>query len=217
MGTKTGGLVLFAAMSVLLHGAAVWLLLPHGGGRDGMETPPLIEIELVEQAALQQGAEANPAQPPPAPEAPEPPPPQPLGELPPMPPPPPPRVQEAPPGPAAPSTVNLGNAGQDQDPLSVSGPNVVPPRAEASIRNKPPAYPPEAARRGAQGTVGLLVHVTETGVPGWVEIRVSSGDAALDRAAQEAVSLWRFQPARRGGVPVPFDYPQNIQFTIGGR
>ena len=113
--------------------------------------------------------------------------------------------------------VNLGNADEDRDPLVVTGPDVVPPPPGRPRPQQTPVLSADAARRGAHGTVGLRVRVTESGIPAWVEVVESSGDASLDRSAQEAVSLWQFQPAHApGGVPVPFDYDIAIHFTIGG-
>ncbi len=206
------GLVTAGVVSLLLHGAAVWALLPRGGGRTGIEAPPLIEIELVDQAAQIRGTiDATPGQPPPEPETPPAPQDQ-AGSL----PPPPPPTRPVAPGPPARAAVNLAGADQDQEPLSVTGRDVVPPRPDG-VRNKPPAYPADAARRRAEGTVGLRIHVTEAGTPAWVDVVASSGDASLDRAAREAVALWRFQPARNNGGPVPFDFEYRIRFTLGAQ
>jgi protein TonB len=111
--------------------------------------------------------------------------------------------------------VNLGTADEDQEGLSVTGRNVVPPRPDAAVRNKPPRYPSDAVRRHAEGSVGLRVHVTELGVAAWVEVIASSGDGSLDRAARDAVALWRFQPAQDAGRPVAFDYDFEIRFRMG--
>ena len=207
-----------AGASVLLHGAVLWSLLPHGAGRDGMDHPPPIEVELVDQASLTRGSPAAqaPTSPPPPPEA-RTPPPKDGGAVAAAPPPPPPPPPPRPPPPRQAqeqaAAVNLGDSAQDQDDLLVRGTDVVPARPESAFHNKPPAYPAEAARRGAEGTVGLVIHVTEAGTTAWVDVAQSSGDASLDRAAREAVSLWRFQPARAHGAAVPFDYPINIRFT----
>ena len=213
---RRAGIALAVAVSVLLHAGVVWLLLPHGAVRPGVESPPVFEVELVDQAPKVQGApaEAEPTQPPPSPPIPRPPP-QPAGELPSPPPPAPQPTEEAPPGPpVVPSTVNIGGDDVDQEGLTVSGPNVVPPRPDALFHNKPPGYPAEAVRRHAEGTVSLRTHVTESGVPGWVDVLTSSGDSSLDRSAQEAVALWRFQPARDHGVAVPFDLTIRFNFTL---
>ena len=121
----------------------------------------------------------------------------------------------APPGRRA-ATVNLAGEEQERDSLLVSGDNVVPARVDGLIHNKAPDYPADAARRRVQGMVGLMIRVTESGVPAWVDVVDSSGDASLDRAAREAVSLWRFEPARNKDGPLPFDLLYNIRFTLGG-
>ena len=59
------------------------------------------------------------------------------------------------------------------------------------------------------------MHVTELGLPAWVEVIESSGDGSLDRAARDAVARWRFQPARDGARPLAFDYDFEIRFRLG--
>ena len=196
--------------SIVLHAAALWSLLPHARHRPGLDAPPTIEIELIDQAEQHQAPDLalnpvpDPA--PPADPAPPPEPPRPAA-------PPGPGLQATPAAPP-PTTVNLAGA-EDQVPLKVSGPDVVPPRPDAVIRNRPPAYPIDAARRRAEGVVGLRIHVTAAGLPAWVDVARSSGDPSLDRAARDAVALWRFQPARNNGAPVPFDFDYNVKFTLG--
>ena len=196
--------------SIILHAAGLWLLLPHRGGREGVEAPPAIEVELVEQAPAVKGA-ADPTAGQPVPERSLP---APVADI--GPPPPPPAAPQTA-GPASTAAVHLGGEEQDLDGLKVSGDNVRPPRPDARVHNMPPHYPPEAARRGAQGVVGLRAHITENGVPAWVTVVGSSGDASLDRAAQDAVALWRFVPARSGGNAVTFDYDLAIRFVMDGR
>jgi len=65
--------------------------------------------------------------------------------------------------------------------------------------NRPPAYPATAIARRLEGTVLLRLHITATGRVRRVEIVASSGHAALDRAAVEAVSTWRGRPAQQAG------------------
>lgn len=240
--TEPARLPLFALLSLMAHAAAVYLMLPHTAVPSGPVEQPAIEIELVDQAAEQKGGAGTlPSAPPPVPplppaDTPQAPPealaPPPLQEggdenrpAPPNPdtvsaraagPPPAPPQPQTPPGPVAvPSTVNLVGAGaEDREPLQVTGRNVVPPRPDALVRNKPPNYPADAARRGAQGIVVLVIHVTPLGLPAWVDIKSSSGDASLDRAARQAVALWRFEPARQNGVAVAFDYELPVRFTL---
>lgn len=205
-----------ALASVLVHGGVIWVLLPHAGRVPAAAEPAAIEVELVDQAPQVKGTPTEEAsEPPPVPPTPD----TIIAEKGALPPPPPPSrlPRPAPAGPPRQSSVNLGGADEDLEGLTVTGQNVVPPRPDATVRNKPPSYPADAVRRRAEGTVGLLVHVAENGVPLGVEVTESSGDGSLDRSAREAVALWRFQPARQHGAAVPFDYELSISFRFGDR
>ena len=70
------------------------------------------------------------------------------------------------------------------------------------VETRPPVYPPRCLRMGIEGTVRVKVLVGEDGRPQEVTIGKSSGESALDEAAMAAVRTWRFEPARRNGVPV---------------
>jgi protein TonB len=48
----------------------------------------------------------------------------------------------------------------------------------------------------------VRVLVGENGRPQEVTLGKSSGEAALDQAAMDAVRGWRFEPAKRNGVPM---------------
>ena len=77
------------------------------------------------------------------------------------------------------------------------------PRVDASwTGNAAPAYPPSARRMCEQGRVKLDVHVGLDGAVIDVQLRESSGSAALDRSAMEAVRKWRFRPAMVDGQPL---------------
>lgn len=72
-------------------------------------------------------------------------------------------------------------------------------RFDAAYLNNPaPAYPMVSRRMREEGQVMLRVLVSADGQPNRIELRTSSGSERLDRAAQEAVSRWRFVPARQG-------------------
>jgi periplasmic protein TonB len=90
----------------------------------------------------------------------------------------------------------------DPQPARDSTPSTPPSAAAAYLNNPRPAYPERARRQGLEGTVTLGVLVTPEGRPGRVEIKQSSGAAALDQAALDAVRHWRFAPARRAGQAV---------------
>lgn len=75
-----------------------------------------------------------------------------------------------------------------------------------------PEYPGRALMRGEGGSVLVIVHVGPDGVPTSTSLAQSSGSRDLDRAAQQAVRRWRFQPATDNGRPtvgqvvVPIDF-----------
>lgn len=65
-----------------------------------------------------------------------------------------------------------------------------------------PRYPEAARRQGIEGVTVLKVRVTERGQVEEVQVERSAGHPALDQSAVEGVRHWRFEPARRGSVPV---------------
>jgi protein TonB len=71
-----------------------------------------------------------------------------------------------------------------------------------AVETRPPIYPPRCLRMGIEGSVRVRVLVGEDGRPQEVTLGRSSGEAALDQAAMDAVRYWRFEPARRDGLPV---------------
>ena len=79
---------------------------------------------------------------------------------------------------------------------------LIAPTELAAIDTPPPAYPPEAECDGNGGTTVLRVTVERDGVPARVAQVQSSGNAALDKAALEAVQTWKFRAATRNGNPV---------------
>lgn len=81
------------------------------------------------------------------------------------------------------------------------------------IRNLPPIYPDEAARRKIEGKVTLRILVTREGKVGDLEVFRSSGHALLDEAAADAVKLWRYRPAKRGREAFDFVMRVEVVFT----
>ena len=80
------------------------------------------------------------------------------------------------------------------------------------LHNPAPAYPSQSRRLKEEGTVLLLVRVSDQGVPLSVEIRSSSGFERLDEAGVQAVRQWRFVPAKRGNDSVAASVLVPIQF-----
>lgn len=78
----------------------------------------------------------------------------------------------------------------------------IAPTELAAIDTPPPAYPPEAECDSEGGTTVLRVTIEKDGVPSQVAQAQGSGNAALDKAALEAVRTWTFRAATRNGQPV---------------
>lgn len=113
---------------------------------------------------------------------------------------------------AAGFAVSLLAACQQQPPP----PPHVPSTELLAVDTPPPGYPEEVACDNIGGQVVLAMTVGVDGKPSSVEVFRSSGNAALDKAAEEGVRNWTFKPATRGGqaqpsrlqVPVNFNPPQ---------
>jgi periplasmic protein TonB len=89
--------------------------------------------------------------------------------------------------------------------------SISPARFDAAYLDNPrPNYPSISRRRGEEGKVLLRVLVSPDGLAATVNIEKSSNFERLDEAARQAISRWRFVPARRGdknieaSVIVPF-------------
>lgn len=81
---------------------------------------------------------------------------------------------------------------------------VSPARVDAryASTNPRPQYPSMARRLGQEGTVVLEVIVSIEGLAKSVRIQESSGHELLDQAALQAISKWKFVPAKRGELPI---------------
>ena len=128
-------------------------------------------------------------------------------------PPPQPAVEPAPASEPKPLQFSLGGIESDTNAL-VRGDIVVPPRPDINYHNRKPSYPREAVLQNQQGAVLLVIHVSPEGLVSTVDIAQSSGFAALDKAARDAVETWHFTPAVRDGEPVPFDVSMRIVFSL---
>lgn len=95
---------------------------------------------------------------------------------------------------------------------TVIGSHIIPASKDDRYRNRPPIYPETAQIRREGGIVDLLIHVTDTGVTGSVDVMASSGHPILDHAAIDAVMKWHFRPALKEGRSVPFDMPFRFEF-----
>jgi protein TonB len=93
---------------------------------------------------------------------------------------------------------------------------VTPARPLSGASNPSPSYPQASRLRGEQGRVSLLVQVDMAGRVMGVSVLNSSGFPALDRAAEEAVRRWRFEPATQDGRPVFATATVGITFRLEG-
>lgn len=107
------------------------------------------------------------------------------------------------------------SAAKSPDAQPAPEPLTEPSFGAAYLRNPPPSYPGVAQQRGWQGTVLLKVHVQASGRPDHVGLASSSGHDSLDDAAIEAVTNWRFVPARRGDQAIDGWVQVPIEFKLG--
>lgn len=221
--------------TVLVHGAAIYVLLSHASVSPAVVPPQPLAVRFIAEA------EEAPARPPAAPaKAPAKPPVRVERKAPPKPQPPKPQVvaavspepsprsvpsQSESPAPApseapvqAPSSQPALPAAPDAVALaSARSTAATPPSFNADyLRNPAPRYPPLARRMGEQGKVVLRVLVSAAGDAAKVEVRTSSGSDVLDDAALDAVKRWRFVPARQGEQPVDAWVLVPITFTLQG-
>lgn len=75
-----------------------------------------------------------------------------------------------------------------------------------------PVYPPEALRRGIQGTVVLHILMGTDGTVSGTQ--VVSGPQALIGAARDAVARWRYQPTLLGNQRVETEADASITFRL---
>ncbi|WP_235993725.1 energy transducer TonB [Paraburkholderia solitsugae] len=115
---------------------------------------------------------------------------------------------------AGPEPLNASPA-KSPDAQPTPEPLTEPSFGAAYLRNPPPTYPGVAQQHGWQGTVRLRVHVLASGRPDHVELASSSGHESLDDAALEAVTNWRFAPARRGDQAIDGWVQVPIEFKLG--
>jgi protein TonB len=92
---------------------------------------------------------------------------------------------------------------------------ITPPRyGFGSAANPIPRYPEIARENGWEGVVMLSVSVGAGGEALSVSILKSSGHSLLDASAVDAVRRWRFEPARRAGVPISGSATVPIRFRL---
>jgi protein TonB len=111
----------------------------------------------------------------------------------------------------APAIIDQGSLPADPVTATTGTPDIAPPYDGQPLQGAqlryavapPPAYPRDAIRTNAQGTVMLRVLVDVDGRPLEVVVDRSSGHRSLDReAVRQVQQRWRFEPAMRDGRAV---------------
>lgn len=80
--------------------------------------------------------------------------------------------------------------------------------------NPPPAYPEIARQRGYEGVVLISAEIQADGRVGRAVVLQSSGYAILDQTAMNAVMSWKFEPAKKRGVPCKAWADLPIKFVL---
>jgi protein TonB len=102
----------------------------------------------------------------------------------------------------------------EPEPSAPAGPirlhsGVTPP---VPVATPPPAYPAIARTGRVEGIVVLDVVIDETGRV--KDVKVLRSVPALDRAAVDAITSWRYEPARLNGIPIAVSMTVTVRFTL---
>ena len=82
------------------------------------------------------------------------------------------------------------------------------------IENPPPGYPEIARQQGYEGVVLIGAEILVNGRVGEAVVRKSSGYAVLDQSAIRAVKTWKFEPAKKSGIPYKTWAELPVKFII---
>ena len=80
--------------------------------------------------------------------------------------------------------------------------------------NPPPGYPAMARRQGYEGVVFVQAEILADGRVGKAVVSKSSGYAILDQTAVKAVRAWKFEPAKKSGIPCKTWAELPIKFVL---
>jgi len=107
---------------------------------------------------------------------------------------------------AVPADVILPVLKADPVPLAM-----VPPRIVTSVF---PEYPASAIKEGIEGVALVRAFISAGGDVEDVEVKTSSGNGYLDKAATTAVRQWKFEAARRGIEVIASWFEVPVRFTL---
>ncbi|MBV9072743.1 MAG: energy transducer TonB [Acidobacteria bacterium] len=107
--------------------------------------------------------------------------------------------------------------GQEETPtqsgVAVGGQEFSQVTAPIAIYKPDPKYTPEALSRRIEGTVIVEALIDASGTPQHVKVARSLG-YGLDQSAIDCVQSWRFEPARKNGVPSEFSITVEVAFHL---
>ncbi|WP_266169959.1 energy transducer TonB [Dyella subtropica] len=86
--------------------------------------------------------------------------------------------------------------------------------AAVLVKNAAPRYPTAAMRANQEGWVELAFTITADGSVNDVKVLDAQPRHVFDRAAIDAVTRWKYQPAMQGGSPVASSKSQRIEFKL---
>lgn len=81
------------------------------------------------------------------------------------------------------------------------------------LRTSAPSYPSQLKRDGVTGMVAVSIMVDEQGNVQEAKVEKSS-NPGFDQAALEAVTKWKFKPAKKAGAPVSVKVVIPVKFAI---
>jgi len=81
------------------------------------------------------------------------------------------------------------------------------------LKMVPPVHPTDLKREGIGGMVSIMILVDENGSVQNPTVQKSS-NPGFERPALEAVSRWKFKPARKDGLAVAVNVVVPVKFSI---
>jgi protein TonB len=84
--------------------------------------------------------------------------------------------------------------------------------APTPVQTRAPEYPETLRRAGVSGLVSINVTIDESGNV-TKAIVAKSSDAGFEQAAVDAVSRWKFKPAKKAGQPVAVSVVLPVRFN----
>lgn len=119
------------------------------------------------------------------------------------------------PGPTGPKqTVRTPPASGAGDTPGARGGVITQPSFATSDDALRPPYPDEAKRQEVEGTVTLRVCLDAEGKVTKVTVLKGVGFGLDEAAADHARRRWRFEPAKRDGVPIPYCITPPVRFEL---